>query len=257
MFHASLGFENSVGAEFVGLPIHKTAGEMRWAQRFGYGRVGALLYGAPTPPGFWAFLIFGAQFVGLAVTIIFFYGDYTMNQTLLFRHIDRHCNETRPLHAFLNDQRLVCLAPQTFKFFSDLNIALLSGHTKPKTSAAGTGNIPILSPDKVDKGLVTLTNHSTIRYPSVFLRLIIKTSKPASVSMVRWLTQEILPNIVSSKIPYTAVTDDTELQNMIGRHKHGKKGQMLIDLAAIRVSSDEASGKRMQGNPIKKGGKDA
>jgi len=32
---------------------------MRWAQRFGYGRVGALLYGVLAPSGFWAFLIFG------------------------------------------------------------------------------------------------------------------------------------------------------------------------------------------------------
>ena len=178
-----------------------------------------------------------------------------MNQTLLFRRIKRHCNETRPLHVFLNDQILVCFTPKTFKFFSDFNLGLLSEHSKIKAFAANIRNIPVLSPDKVDKGIVTLNNHSTILYPSVFLNLIFETSKPSSVSLVRWLTQEILPKTVSSKAPYAAVTDDTELQNMIGRHHHRKKGQMLIDLAAIRVTS-KVSESRIHRKTIKKGGED-
>jgi len=55
----SLGFENSASTEFAGSPIHKTGSEMRWAQRFGYGGVGAPLYGACTPPSFWVLLILG------------------------------------------------------------------------------------------------------------------------------------------------------------------------------------------------------
>ncbi len=35
----SLGFENSVDAEFAGISNRKTESEMRWAQRFGYGGV--------------------------------------------------------------------------------------------------------------------------------------------------------------------------------------------------------------------------
>ena len=55
----SLGFENSADTGFAGLVIHRTRGEMRWAQRFGYGRATTLLYGVSAPPGFWAFLISG------------------------------------------------------------------------------------------------------------------------------------------------------------------------------------------------------
>ena len=73
---------------------------MRWAQRFGYGRVTALLYGVPRrqASGLFSFLKTSPS---LVVTLIFYPGDYTMNQNNTSELVKSLSFENHPLHMFL------------------------------------------------------------------------------------------------------------------------------------------------------------
>ena len=110
---------------------------------------------------------------------------------------------------------------------------------------SGFENMPTLSPVPCSSGLVTFAAYSTVRHPSAFFQLVIQTSKPASVAMIRWLTREVIPKTAFFRTPLAAVTDDAGLKKLIGRNQAGMTGQVLVKLetvqAATRGSSQNAA----------------
>ena len=179
-----------------------------------------------------------------------------MNQAFFFRRNERLNDDMRPLQVLLNDQTLACFTPEAEKILDISHIARLLGVSKTKSHNSGYKNIPVLLQNTVEKGIVTLVNHSSVLHPSSFFQLVVKTIKLASVSMTRWLTQEILPMIADAKAPLVTVTDDPELKEKIGRHKNGKEGQVLIDLEAIKITDGSKSPELTCKDKLIKGGDD-
>ncbi len=226
-----MSFENSSKTEFVGLTLRKTSCEMRWAQGFGYGRAVTLLYGVLAPPGFWAFLIFGSPVSLWRCS----HRRYTLKPISTPGIVKNRSNETRPLHLLLNNNKLICFIPEAKTSLGISGIARLLDLPAIGENTSDFENIPTLTANPCSSGLVTFANHSSIRHPSAFFQLVMQISKPASVAITRWLTREVIPRTALFKSSLSAVTNDTGLKKLIGRHETGKTGQVLIKLESVQA----------------------
>ncbi len=186
----SLGFENSATTGFAGLPIHKTRGEMRRAQRFGYDEVGASSYGVSAPPGFWAFLIFGeglqpSGYLNLCS------GDYTMTDKNTAVLVKSLVYAERPLHVFLYNERIAFLTREVGAILDIPEPTGSMNRSRTLETDFDYDIIPAASfPDREGLNLAGV-NHVSILYLSGFFSFVIRSRVSLVMPFIRWAILEI------------------------------------------------------------------
>ena len=154
--------------------------------------------------------------------------------------LERSCNETRPLQILLNDQRLVCFLAEDHNPLNLSDVSRLLGIPQKSRGTSLFDHPPVLSTQNLENGFTAVGHQSSIRDPSAFIRLFLKTAGSSSVAMVRWLVQEVTPATAIFKDPRPTVTDDPELMQMLGRDDSQSKGQILVSLKTIRTGTTAA-----------------
>ena len=168
-------------------------------------------------------------------------GEHTVKPIFTSGLVNSFSNETRPLFVFLNDNKLICFLPHSKTSLNISEVARLLDFPAIEGKNSGNENMPTLTPVPCSKGLAAFANHSSIRHPSAFFQLVVQTSKPASVAITRWLIQEVVPRTAVFKVPLAAVTDDEGLKKLIGRHRAGMSGQVLVKLETVQVGCNKPS----------------